>query len=175
MTVIPELRPPGPPPPAAPSGATPRAARRGPDLHRLVPDLHRRGLVLLRLGLGAVYIWFGVLKVLDRSPAAVLVTGTIPGHPGGWVVPVLGAVEVLLGLWLLTGRALVAALPVLGAHLCGTFGVLLLMPGSAFQGGNPLMLTMVGEFVVKNLVLLAAVLVVTTGTRRCSPAAAPVD
>lgn len=155
MTVIPELRP----LPATAQAPTTRT-------ERLVPELHRWGLTLLRVGLGVVYIWFGVLKAMDRSPAAALVIGTVPGHPGGWIVPVLGWVEIALGLWLLTGRALVLALPVLGAHLCGTLGVLVMMPGTAFDGGNPVMLTLVGEFVVKNLVLLTAVLVVTTGSRR---------
>ena len=46
------------------------------------------------------------------------------------------------------------------------------MPGTAFDDGNPLLLTLVGEFVVKNLVLLAAVLVVTTGSRRPTDAGA---
>ncbi|WP_431679547.1 hypothetical protein [Kitasatospora sp. KL5] len=157
MTVTPELKPPGPLLRTAPAPDSRTA--------RLLPGLHRWGLTLLRGGLGVLYVWFGILKIMERSPAAVLVTGTIPGHPGGWVVPALGWLEVLLGLWLLTGRALVLAMPVLGAHLCGTFGVLLLMPGTAFDGGNPLLLTLVGEFVVKNLVLLAAVLVVTTNSR----------
>ncbi|GJF29100.1 hypothetical protein KNE206_18000 [Kitasatospora sp. NE20-6] len=155
MTVIPDFRP---------LPATVPAPESRTD--RLLPGLHRWGLTLLRAGLGLLYVWFGVLKVMERSPAAVLVTGTVPGHPGGWIVPALGWFEVALGLWLLTGRVLVLALPVLGAHLCGTFGVLVLMPGTAFAGGNPLMLTLVGEFVVKNLVLLAAVLVVTTGSAR---------
>ncbi|MEV8095690.1 hypothetical protein [Kitasatospora sp. NPDC085879] len=164
MTVTPELKPPGPLLSAAPA---PQALTA-----RLRPGLHRWGLTLLRAGLGVLYVWFGILKIAERSPAGVLVTGTIPGHPGSWVVPALGWVEVLLGLWLLSGRGLLLALPVLGAHLCGTFGVLLFMPGTAFDDGNPLLLTLVGEFVVKNLVLLAAVLVVTTGSRRPTDAGA---
>lgn len=65
-----------------------------------------------------------------------------------------------MGLWLLIGRRLRLLLPLLVAHLLGTFGVLVLQPGIAFQHGNPLELSVVGEFVVKNLILLTAGVVV---------------
>jgi uncharacterized membrane protein YkgB len=51
-------------------------------------------------------------------------------------------------------------LAVLLLQLLGTFGVLFLLPDVAFQDGNPLKLTVEGEFVVKNVVLLAAAMVV---------------
>jgi uncharacterized membrane protein YkgB len=51
-------------------------------------------------------------------------------------------------------------LAVLSVQLIGTFLVFLLHPEVAFQDGNPLKLTVEGEFVVKNLVLLAAAMVV---------------
>jgi hypothetical protein len=44
--------------------------------------------------------------------------------------------------------------------MAGTFLVLVLLPGIAFRGGNPLLLTVEGEFVIKNLVLLSAGLVI---------------
>jgi putative oxidoreductase len=128
----------------------------------VVDSLHQRGIALLRWALGGVYIWFGVLKLMGRSPAADLVLGTIPFRTGSWVVPVLGGLEVVLGLWVLTGLGMRWALPVLVGHLLATFGVLVVTPDVAFQGRDPLMLTMAGEFVVKNLILLAAVIVVTT-------------
>ena len=45
-------------------------------------------------------------------------------------------------------------------QLVGTFMVFLVLPQVAFSKGNPLLLTVEGEFVAKNLVLLAAGLVV---------------
>jgi uncharacterized membrane protein YkgB len=45
-------------------------------------------------------------------------------------------------------------------QMAGTLMVLVLRPDMAFQGGNPLLLTAEGEFVIKNLVLIAAGLVV---------------
>jgi putative oxidoreductase len=83
----------------------------------------------------------------------------IPGVEAAWFVPFLGAVEVALGAVLLFGKGLRVVLPLLAAHLAGTFLTLVTQPAVAFQDGNVLMLTTEGEFVIKNLVLLSAVLV----------------
>ncbi|MEV6332928.1 hypothetical protein [Streptomyces sp. NPDC051909] len=144
--------------PSTPSSAAPVTAL----VARLTPRLHRYGLVLLRVGLGGVFVWFGVLKVIGQSPAAELVVAVIPFDTGTWFVPALGWAEIVLGLWLLSARAQQLLLPVLAGHLLGTFLVLLLTPGLAFDHANPLLLTLIGEFVVKNVVLLAGAVVVTT-------------
>jgi hypothetical protein len=52
------------------------------------------------------------------------------------------------------------------AQMVGTFLTFLILPNVVFQHGNPLLLTVEGEFVVKNLVLIAAGLVVGTTVRR---------
>ena len=57
---------------------------------------------------------------------------------------------------LLAGRHLPIVAALMVAHLTGTFLVLVTQPDVAFQNGNPLMLTMTGEFVVKNVVLIIA-------------------
>jgi putative oxidoreductase len=44
--------------------------------------------------------------------------------------------------------------------MMGTFLVLVIQPEVAFQDGNPLLLTTEGEFVIKNLVLLSAGLMI---------------
>ncbi|MFJ4192404.1 hypothetical protein [Kitasatospora sp. NPDC089509] len=126
------------------------------------PLLHGLALTTLRVCLGLVYVWFGALKAAGVSPAAALVVGTAPFPTPDWFVGALGWFEVALGLWIVLGRILKKVLPFLVAHMTGTFGVLVFMPWSAFQHGNPLVLSMTGEFVVKNLVLLAAGIVVTT-------------
>ncbi|HEV2783229.1 MAG TPA: DoxX family protein [Actinophytocola sp.] len=126
----------------------------------------RRSLAVLRIALGVVYVWFGALKLTATTPVSALVEATTPWADPGWFIPAMGAFEVVLGLWLMLGRGLVFALPLFVAHMLGTFGVLVMVPDVAFQAGNPLRLTVEGEFVVKNLVLLAAVLVVATKTRR---------
>ncbi|MEV6714722.1 DoxX family membrane protein [Lentzea sp. NPDC051208] len=115
---------------------------------------------LLRGSLGLVFVWFGALKLTGTTPVAELVARTVPWLDGGAVVLGLGAVEVVLGTALVVGRRLRWVALLVAFHLFGTFLTLLMQPAVAFQTGNPLLLTMTGEFVVKNLVLITAALVV---------------
>jgi putative oxidoreductase len=143
--------------------------RRSPDQIRqfaswLLRMARRRSLAVLRIALGVVYVWFGALKLAGTTPVGALVEATTPWADASWFVPAMGGFEVALGLWLMLGRGLLFALPLFVGHMLGTFGVLVMVPEVAFQAGNPLRLTVEGEFVVKNLVLIAAVLVVATRT-----------
>jgi uncharacterized membrane protein YphA (DoxX/SURF4 family) len=124
----------------------------------LVRVLRPAALPSLRILLGVLFMWFGALKVAGVSPVAAMVAGTLPWADPHMVVPVLGAVEVLLGAALVSGVALRLALPVLAAHLCGTFLTFVMLPGLMFAQGDPLLLTEDGEFVMKNLVLIGATL-----------------
>ncbi len=137
----------------------------------LVPWLRRWSVVLLRTSLGVVFVWFGALKVLDVSPVADLVADTVYWVNSDWFVPLLGAAEILIGMGLALGRGLRIVLLALAAQMLGTFLVFVTLPEVAFQDGNPLKLTVEGEFVIKNLVLLTAGLVVgaTIGERHESP------
>ncbi|MDT4987491.1 MAG: putative oxidoreductase [Micromonosporaceae bacterium] len=145
------------------------------ELRQLVD---RVSVTLLRISVGVVFIWFGALKITGATPVAKLVAATVPILPANVFVPALGAFEVVLGLALLIGRHLDLVAVLLVAHLTGTFLVLVMEPNAAFEHGNPLMLTMTGEFVIKNIVLIAAGLVLAT---KCAsqpsrePAAAPVS
>ncbi len=134
---------------------------------RAVHLLRRTSLPALRIALGVVFLWFGALKVLGVTPVARLVLDTVPLiEPPTWIVPAMGVFEVAVGLWLITGIGLRVLLPVYVAHMLATFGVLLIQPELSFQNGNPLLLTSEGEFVVKNLVLLAAGVAVCSRSRR---------
>jgi uncharacterized membrane protein YphA (DoxX/SURF4 family) len=127
---------------------------------RLRPLLSRVGVPLLRISLGVVFLWFGLLKIFDVSPVSGLVANTIYWFDPDIVVPALGAFEVFVGACLVAGRLMRIALPFLVLQMAGTFMVLVLLPDVAFRGGNPLLLTVEGEFVVKNLVLLSSALVI---------------
>lgn len=128
----------------------------------------RYGAAALRVTLAVTFLWFGFLKITNDTPVGDFVARTvdwIPGVSGAWFVPFLGVVEVLLGAALLFGRGLRVVLPLLFAHLAGTFLALVTQPDVTFQDGNLLMLTTEGEFVIKNLILLSAILVLY-GRRR---------
>lgn len=128
--------------------------------------LDRLGPALLRVSLGIVFVWFGMLKVVDASAVGGLVAGTVPFLDASWLVPALGVVEVAMGLAFAAGRFLRLVLPVFALHMAGTFLVLPVLPDVAFEQDNPLMLSVVGEFVVKNLVLLSAGIVVASDATR---------
>jgi len=133
-------------------------------LWKRVEDL---SLGMLRISIGVVFIWFGLLKVIGDSPADQMVAVVLPDvlHPAVWI-PVVGWVEVAIGVGFLIPALLPWILPVFLAQMAGTFLVLFLSPGLSFQGRNPLLLTQEGEFVVKNLVLLFAGLAVFSGRRK---------
>ena len=127
---------------------------------RILALLERVALPLLRLSLGAVFIWFGILKIAGESPVSRLVADTVYWLNPDWFVPLLGVFEVLVGVGLLLGRGLRLVLVLFALQMVGTFLVLVVQPDVAFQHGNPLLLTTEGEFVVKNLVLLSAGLMI---------------
>ncbi len=119
----------------------------------------------LRILLGTVFIWFGALKLADVSPVGGLVAGTLPWAPHQVSVPLLGSVEVVLGLALVAGIFLRLVLPAVAAHLAGTFLTFVMLPQLMFRHNDPLLLTADGEFVMKNLVLIGATLVLIVHTR----------
>ncbi|HKX73812.1 MAG TPA: DoxX family membrane protein [Acidimicrobiia bacterium] len=122
--------------------------------------LRNRSIPLLRLSLGVVFVWFGVLKVAGMSPVETLIASVVYWVDPSWFIPVLGIFEVVVGLGLLAAKLMRVTLFLFALQMLGTFLVLVIRPDIAFQEGNPLLLTVEGEFVVKNLVLLAAGLVV---------------
>jgi uncharacterized membrane protein YphA (DoxX/SURF4 family) len=132
---------------------------------RIIEFLRRFAVPALRISLGTVFVWFGALKVLGVTPVTDLVANTVYWVDPGWFVPVLGVFEMAVGLGLLFGFALRLVLLALVVQLIGTFLVLVVQPGIAFQNGNPLLLTVEGEFVIKNLVLITAAMVVGSTVR----------
>jgi len=118
--------------------------------------------VALRLSLALVFLWFGALKIVGASPVVGLISATLPWADPHIAVGALGVFEAVLGVGLLTGRAQRLLLLALAAHLAGTFLTFLVAPGLMVQHHNPLLLTADGEFVLKNLVLITAALLLVT-------------
>jgi uncharacterized membrane protein YkgB len=144
----------------------PTTARRIDDA--VTRFLGRWSITLLRLSVAVVFIWFGALKVFGVTPVTDLVADTVYWVDPTWFVPALGVFEIAVGIGLLARRFLRLVLGLFALQMAGTFLVLLVQPGIAFQDGNPLLLTVEGEFVIKNLVLLSAGLVVGSTVRRRS-------
>ena len=125
----------------------------------------RRAVTLLRCSLGVVFFWFGVLKFIpDCSPAADLAAHTLTTLSFGLVapgllLPGLAAWECLIGLGLLSGTCMRATILLLLLQMVGTLTPLLLFPTLTFTH-VPFAPTLEGQYILKNLVLISAALVI---------------
>lgn len=146
-------------------GPIPRGLPGAVLLARVTDLCARHAPRVLRLSLALVFVWFGVLKIIGDSPVKGLLGATLPFLNPAVTIPVLGVIEVALGLAVALGRAPRVTLLVLVGHLIGTFLTFVTATGLVIQHGNPFLLTADGEFVVKNLVLISAALVLVG---RCS-------
>jgi uncharacterized membrane protein YphA (DoxX/SURF4 family) len=126
--------------------------------------MRRNGMTALRTSLGIIFIWFGFLKPLGLSPAASLVQDTVGWlpllSPEAWVA-VIGWWEVAIGVAFLVPSATRIAIALLAMQMAGTFMPLVLLPEVTFQpGGAPFLPTLEGQYIIKNLLIISAALVV---------------
>ena len=116
----------------------------------------QNGLRLMRISLGVVFFWFGALKLMPGlSPAEELVRSTIFFINPDLFLPVLAIWEMAIGIGFLFGWQMRATLILLFLQMPGTMLPLLVMP-DAVWAQFPHGLTMEGQYIVKNLVLVAA-------------------
>jgi uncharacterized membrane protein YkgB len=123
------------------------------------------GVFLLRVSLGTVFIWFGALKPLGLSPAQELVERTVYWADPAWFIPFLGVWEVAIGVGLLFRPLLRAAILLLFLQMPGTVMPLFLLPEVCFTI-VPYAPTLEGQYIIKNLVLISAAIVVGGTVRR---------
>jgi len=112
-------------------------------------------LTLLRIAIGVIYIWFGILKIINRSPAESLIANTIPWFDPAIIVPAMGYLELVIGAGFLIPKIFKWTFPLFVGQIIGTFSSFFMCPERIFNN-NPFLLTTEGEFVVKNLILLTA-------------------
>jgi len=110
----------------------------------------------LRVMLGVVFLWFGLLKIFGVSPVAQLIQATYSFLPQQQFLIFLGVWEVVIGLGFIFKIAPKFILVIFWFQMAGTFTAIFLDPSIFFNQGNPLLLTTDGEFVIKNLVLITA-------------------
>jgi uncharacterized membrane protein YphA (DoxX/SURF4 family) len=127
----------------------------------------RTAVVLLRCALGVIFLWFGVLKLFPgSSPAEALAGKTILMLSFGLVkpamsVPILGLFETVLGVLLISGKATRLTITAMLFHMAGTLTPLVLFPHDTFME-FPFEPNLVGQYILKNFVLIAGALVVAT-------------
>ncbi len=130
----------------------------------------KHGILLLRIALGVVFLWFGALKLIPGlSPAQDLAGKTIEALTLGIVsasvaVPVLALWEVAIGIGLLSGRWMRATLLLLFVQMAGTVTPLLLFRSETFTA-FPFAPTLEGQYIIKNIVLVAGAIVLGATVR----------
>lgn len=125
------------------------------DLKRIEDYL----IVGLRMSIALVFIWFGGLKFFGFNPVVHIIEGTFPMLAGETGTFVLGLVEVIIGIGLATNILPLVTHFALVMHLAGTMLTFIVTPSLMFQPYFPI-LTLEGEFVIKNIVLAMAGIVV---------------
>lgn len=129
------------------------------------------GILLLRISVGIVFIWFGFLKFFPNlSPAQGIAIDTINKLTLGLIqnnvaIIILATWETLIGIGLITGKYLRVTLFLLFSQMLGTMTPLLLFPAVTFTQ-FPYAPTLEGQYIIKNLVLISAGLVVGATVRR---------
>lgn len=128
------------------------------------------GVLLLRVSLGIVYLWFGLPKfVPGLSPADALAEKTISALTadlitGHTATVLLAVLETSIGVGLLTGWFLRLTLVALLAQLAGTFTPLVLFSQEMWKAFP--VLSLEGQFIVKNLVFIAAAVTIAGSLQR---------
>lgn len=128
----------------------------------------RYGVVLLRVGLGTVFVWFGFLKFFPGLSPVPLAKDTIDVltlglMPAGVDLALLTALECTIGLGLISGRFMRLTLLLLAFQIMigdiGAVSPLVLFPGAAFVQ-FPFAPILEGQYIIKNLVLLSTGIVI---------------
>ncbi len=118
----------------------------------------KNGLPVLRVGLGVVFFWFGALKLFPgMSPAEDLVRNTTYFMDPNIFQPVLAVWEMLIGLGFLTGRFMRLTILLLFAQMGGTILPLFVLPEVVWTS-FPFGLTLEGQYIIKNMVIIGAAL-----------------
>ncbi len=130
----------------------------------------QHGLRVMRMALGVVFVWFGALKLFPGlSPAQDLAARTISMLTFGWAppdisVPILAVWECAIGLGLIAGKFMRATILLLVTQMSGTLLPLIFFPSETFTV-FPYAPTLEGQYIIKNLVLVAAALVLGATVR----------
>ncbi len=158
-------------PPAPAYAALMRVPSRLEDVDRAITGwMATHGITALRWSIGIVFIWFGALKLAPGlSPADKLATDTAMVLTFNLLSEDvarigLALLELAIGIGLVSGRFLRLTLLLLFAQMLGTLTPMLIYPELVWRT-FPFVLTLEGQYIVKNGVLISAGLVIGATVR----------
>lgn len=124
---------------------------------KLISFFDKAFMPVARFGLFVVFFWFGILKVLELSPASGVVARlfeqTIPFMSFNSFLILFGLFECLIGILFIIKGAERIVIPLLFIHMITTFGPLVFLPGETWSGF--MVPTLEGQYIIKNLVIIA--------------------
>lgn len=118
-----------------------------------------------RIAIFIVFFWFGFLKVIHISPAETLVQHLHQVTISSFIsietfVPLLGYLECAIGILFLFPKLTRVAFGLFIVQMSATFLPLFLLPQDTWTG---FALSLTGQYIVKNVVLIAAAYAVYAG------------
>ena len=128
------------------------------------------GVTILRWSIGIIFIWFGALKLVPgMSPADQIATETTMAVTFGLLSEdfarlALAFLELAIGIGLVTGWFLRLTLLLLFAQMAGTLTPLFIFPEQIWTT-FPFVLTLEGQYIMKNAVLISAGFVIGATVR----------
>lgn len=137
---------------------------------RVTSWMAEHGVTLLRWSIGIIFIWFGALKLVPgMSPADQIATDTTMALTFGLLSEdvarlALAGLELVIGFGLLAGRFLRATLLLLFLQMAGTLTPLIIFPHQIWSD-FPFVLTLEGQYIIKNAVLISAGFVIGATVR----------
>jgi uncharacterized membrane protein YphA (DoxX/SURF4 family) len=142
----------------------------------LIDWLETYGQLLARAALLVVYFWFGVLKLFGLSPANEMVRSlqakTLPFLSFDQFIVLFALFEMLIGILFVIPKATRVAVVLFAAHMVTTTMPLLLLPAMTWQ--SALVPTMEGQYIIKNVVLIALAANLVASLRRTARQSKPV-
>lgn len=133
---------------------------------RLIAFFKKTFLPFARVALFVVFFWFGILKVFGLSPASplaeALTAQTVGMQYFDLLFMVLSIIECVIGVLFLIPKATRIVIPLLLIHMAVVCSPLVLVPGEVWT--NFLVPTLEGQYIIKNLVIVAVAIGVASQT-----------
>jgi uncharacterized membrane protein YkgB len=124
---------------------------------RLIAFFKRTFIPFARISIFLVFFWFGLLKLLDLSPASELameLTRTTIGlEYFDFMFMILALLECLIGILFLLPKATRVVIPLLLVHMTIVCSPLLLLTDLTWR--SFLVPTLEGQYIIKNAVVIA--------------------
>lgn len=127
--------------------------------------MQRNATTLLCWSMGIIFVWFGSLKLVPGlSPADGLIRASMSFLPLEYFMPFLALWEITIGIGFLIGYGMRVTILLLFLQMIGTLAPLVLTPQLVWTV-FPLGLTLEGQYIIKNVVLMSAAVAVGASVR----------